>query len=465
MPSSEPRLDPHIIPTSIRPRIMKKSLSAFVYEQWSTVPPVVTADLSEETVIIVGASAGIGLEATKHFARMKPGRLIVACRNEAKGKSAVAGVPWLLRTGFSADSLVEVGNETGYNRAELWLVDLADFASVIAFANKFERGGGRLDVLVMNAGILMTEYEGTVDGWESTIQVNHLSTALLSLLLLPHLWKSASPSKPSRLVIVSSDVHYWVKFKPEIQSSQTPLKMLGSKEYSTPTNMEQRYNESKLLNVFFVRALTEHLSQHSVTTIAVNPGFCYSQLRRTIYSQRLKNIWMAGMEKVFAWTSEQGSRQLVYAAIGGREDESKMRAGYVNRGTTVEVADFVLSEDGGRMQAKIWASPGFRTSQMGDGSWCALKLTLSRTGRDYSDFEWSLKPSRSDKKGVLGPLNGIAVDASSAHQPSSLTYIAEFMAGVSSSIVIVYRKMQHTGDHICGSCMTFKFKLKGTPEG
>ncbi|KAH7927029.1 short-chain dehydrogenase [Leucogyrophana mollusca] len=315
---------------------MKKSILTFVYDQWSTVPPVVTADLSGQTVIVVGASTGIGLEATKHFARMKPGRLIAACRNEAKGKSAVA----------------EVENETGYNGAELWLVDLADFASVKAFADKFEReGGGRLDILVMNAGILMTEYEGTVDGWESTIQVNHLSTALLSLLLLPHLSKSSSPTEPSRLVIVSSDVHYWATIRPEIQSSQTPLKMLGSKEYSTPKNMKQRYYETKLLNVFFVRALTEHLSQRSVTAVAVNPGFCYSQLRRTIYSQPLTNILMVGMEKAFAWTSEQGSRQLVYAAIGGREDESNMRAGFVSRGTTVEVADYVLSEEGGTMEA------------------------------------------------------------------------------------------------------------------
>ncbi|KAH7922271.1 NAD(P)-binding protein [Leucogyrophana mollusca] len=317
---------------------MKKTFVGIICDQWSTIPPVVTADLTGQTVIVVGANIGIGLEASKHFARMNPGKLIMGCRSEAKGKAALA----------------EVENETGYKHAELWLIDLANFASVKSFAERFGREEGRLDILVMNAGILMLEYEGTVDGWESTIQVNHLSTALLSLLLLPHLSRSSSSSTPSRLVIVSSDVHYLASIQPEVESSPTPLKLLGSKEYSTPTRMSGRYRESKLLNVFFVRALAAHLSQCGVTPVAVNPGFCYSQLRRPIYDQTMKNFFMVVMEKALAWTSEEGSRQLVFAAIGGKDDESKVRGGFVAQGTTTEVSDYVLSEKGAKLQAKVW---------------------------------------------------------------------------------------------------------------
>ena len=45
-------------------------------------------------------------------------------------------------------------------------MDLADFASVISFVDKFKRDD-RLDILIMNAGIWPRVYEGTVDGWES----------------------------------------------------------------------------------------------------------------------------------------------------------------------------------------------------------------------------------------------------------------------------------------------------------
>lgn len=51
---------------------------------------------------------------------------------------------------------------------ELWLVDLSEFASVVSFADKFEKEGGPLDILVANAAILTSKYSTTADGWEKT---------------------------------------------------------------------------------------------------------------------------------------------------------------------------------------------------------------------------------------------------------------------------------------------------------
>lgn len=73
---------------------MKKGISAFICDQMTKVPAVVTADLSGQTVLVVGANTGIGLEATKHFARMNPGRIILACRSEGKGKAAMDRKPY-----------------------------------------------------------------------------------------------------------------------------------------------------------------------------------------------------------------------------------------------------------------------------------------------------------------------------------------------------------------------------------
>ena len=70
---------------------MKKTFLSFVADQWSTLPPVESVDLSGKTVVVVGANVGIGFEAATHFARMSPAKLIVACRNDDKGKAAVSG--------------------------------------------------------------------------------------------------------------------------------------------------------------------------------------------------------------------------------------------------------------------------------------------------------------------------------------------------------------------------------------
>jgi NAD(P)-dependent dehydrogenase (short-subunit alcohol dehydrogenase family) len=62
-----------------------------------------------------------------------------------------------------------VEQETGYKKAELWLLDQADFASILAFADKFEKDGGNIDILVANAAVLHnTEYLATNDGWEES---------------------------------------------------------------------------------------------------------------------------------------------------------------------------------------------------------------------------------------------------------------------------------------------------------
>ena len=62
------------------------------------------------------------------------------------------------------------------------------------------------------------------------------------------------------------------------------------------------------------------------------------------------------MLTLFGWTSEQGSRQLVYSAIGERDNEDHMKGAFVNNTDVVEPSDFVLSEEGQKMQDNVWVS-------------------------------------------------------------------------------------------------------------
>jgi len=67
------------------------SILAFLKEQFAAPVPLIAADLSGKIVMVTGSNTGLGLEAAKHFASMNPERLILACRNEVKGKKAVQG--------------------------------------------------------------------------------------------------------------------------------------------------------------------------------------------------------------------------------------------------------------------------------------------------------------------------------------------------------------------------------------
>ncbi|KAJ7089895.1 hypothetical protein B0H15DRAFT_839693 [Mycena belliarum] len=318
---------------------MQLSVWAFFKEQWSTAQPVVTADLAGKTVVVLGANTGLGFEASKHFATMNPGRLILACRNQSKGQAAVE----------------KLKADTGYAKAELWLVDLADFASVKNFTDRFVQDGGRLDIIVENAAVGPgVTYGATKDGWETSLQVANLSTPLVALLLLPIMLKTAIEHNTTpRIVVVSSNVHYWTTLTKEVLESSAILETLGSEKYCTSKNMTERYHVTKLLNVFFFRALNERLAPTTPIVVdAVCPGYCYSELRRELSGVSAAVDWLT--EKCLAFSTERGSRQLVYAALAHQDRPETLRGEYISISAVREVGDFVLSPEGAKAQDHIW---------------------------------------------------------------------------------------------------------------
>jgi retinol dehydrogenase 12 len=60
------------------------------------------------------------------------------------------------------------------------------------------------------------------------------------------------------------------------------------------------------------------------------------------------------LEALLARTTEEGSRQSVWAAIGGTGREFELRGGYVSKADLQEVSDYVLSDEGAVVQARIW---------------------------------------------------------------------------------------------------------------
>ncbi|KAA1473873.1 hypothetical protein DENSPDRAFT_780602, partial [Dentipellis sp. KUC8613] len=224
------------------------------------------------------------------------------------------------------------------------------------FAEAFEKEEERLDLYVYNAGMSSMKYEPTGDGWESTLQVNDLSCTLLSLLLLPRLLESAktSATRP-RMVIVASEVHFWITVNDVERASPRILDKANEKEYCEAGAMRRRYFFSKMLNVMFARELTARLPADTPLIVdCVNPGFCSSELGRNGPRILRALAYLVGL--IVARTPEQGSRQLIWAALGGSEKEDELKGAYVSDHGVEEPSDFLLSEQGAKDQKRILVS-------------------------------------------------------------------------------------------------------------
>ena len=107
-----------------------------------------------------------------------------------------------------------------------------------------------------------------------------------------------------------------------------------------------------VLNIFFARELNERLRDKRLIVNSVDPGFCSSSLRKSYTGRRSWSNWL--MEILLARTSEQGSRPLIWASVGGKDNVDELRGAYVSGLQVQEPSDYVISEEGKRVQTKLW---------------------------------------------------------------------------------------------------------------
>ncbi|TDT97259.1 short-subunit dehydrogenase [Streptomyces sp. 846.5] len=201
-------------------------------------------DQSGRTFVITGASDGLGLEATRELAR-RGAHVVMAVRNEAKGRAAAAEI-----------SAAQPGADL-----EVRQLDLLDLDSVTAFAEDF---GGRVDVLINNAGIMTPPRRLSPQGHESQFATNHLGHFALTGLLLEKIEQGRDP----RVVTVSSLAHRRGKIHFD--------DLTGERGYS-PTGY---YGQSKFANILFALELDRRLRAvgSPVRSLAAHPGVAATNL-------------------------------------------------------------------------------------------------------------------------------------------------------------------------------------------
>lgn len=260
-----------------------------------------------KTIVLTGATSGLGYEAAIKFLNLGVESLIIGSRSIDRGNKAKA-------------QLEQYTNRPG--TIQVWELEMSNFASVKNFANRVNTELPRLDVALLNAGVWNRGYAKSSEGWEETLQINTLSTSLLALLLLPKLKASSTSFEPTHLSIVSSQ--QFVRAKAESLRTEGPL----LDHLNSPDRFQgpKQYGISKLLLEYVIKMLANLVRRDDGTVPViintVSPGFCASSLGRQY--NRFYERWLAWLAyKVFARTAEQGSRSLVSATVQGIESQGK----------------------------------------------------------------------------------------------------------------------------------------------
>ncbi len=197
--------------------------------------------MNGKTVIITGGNSGIGLETGVALAKAGAS-VVITARDPGRGKRAVE----------------DIKDRAGSDSVELVVFDLASLASVRSGAAELLDLCPRIDVLVNNAGLVLTERRETEDGYETTFAVNHLGPFLLTILLLDRIKESA----PARIVNVASTAHKGAGKGLDFDDLQNTGRYRQMRVYA----------QSKLANILFTTELARRLEGTGVTANSLHPG-------------------------------------------------------------------------------------------------------------------------------------------------------------------------------------------------
>ena len=242
--------------------------------------------LRGQTVVITGASSGIGAEAARRLAELG---------------ATVAVV------GRSPDKTAAVAQRIG-GRAHL--ADYGRLDDVRRLAADLLAAYERIDILANNAGAIFTSRITSTDGHEMTFQVNYLAPFLLTNLLLARL--AAAPDG-ARVINTASDVYRHARLDPDdLDGTRRPLR--------------QAYPASKLALILFTRELARRTGGTGITASAFHPGVVATDLGRGSPFFRLMNSWLG---RAVLSTPRRGAEPLLHLATIA--DPQSVNGCYLNR--------------------------------------------------------------------------------------------------------------------------------------
>jgi NAD(P)-dependent dehydrogenase (short-subunit alcohol dehydrogenase family) len=203
------------------------------------------------------------------------------------------------------------------------LCDLNSLASIKHFAEKFIAEQKPLNILILNAGVFNYNFAQTIDGLEQVMGVNHIGHAYLTQLLMPTLITHA----PSRIVVVSSELHAGPPLNYQALERMCTREKTASKGWS----MLRSYQQSKLANMLFARALAARYKERQITAYSLHPGMIDTNLTSRVPLQGVAKMLVRKK------TTEQGAATTIFCALKpGLESETGR---YFDNSTVTDAAD------------------------------------------------------------------------------------------------------------------------------
>ncbi|KAK0704290.1 hypothetical protein B0H67DRAFT_591042 [Lasiosphaeris hirsuta] len=280
--------------------------------------------LKGKVILVTGGNSGLGRQSVLDLAKHEPTLIWLAARGLARAQAAIDGI------------LKEAPGAT----IKPLDLDLASFESTKCAARRVLDESDRLDILMLNAGIMMTPPGLTKEGYETQFGTNHVGHALLTKLLLPLLLKTAeAPGSDVRVVSLSSMGYQLAPGKTiRFETLKTPAEGIMSMT---------RYGQSKLANILFATEMARRYPQ--IKTVAIHPGVVASNLANT-FSQ--SNVLLGPFTWVFqtlvATPVAKGVRNQLWASVA---DGVKSGQYYTPIGNDGQMDASARSEE---LAGKLW---------------------------------------------------------------------------------------------------------------
>ncbi|KAL3475707.1 hypothetical protein BJX99DRAFT_229178 [Aspergillus californicus] len=249
--------------------------------------------LTDKVILVTGGNIGLGKQCILEYAKHNPALIWLAARNTQKAQAAIEEIQAALPTPATI---------------KLLELDLASLESVQKAANIVLAESKRLDILMLNAGIMAAPPGLTNDGYETQWGTNYVGHALLAKLLIPLLDSTAAiPNADVRIITLSSYGHTYVP-KPEgikFETLSTDASELGPYE---------RYGQSKLAMLLWARQAAKLYPQFTVA--AIHPGLVRTNL---MSSATGSSFLIRVLGKIAGWVVtpvDQGVRNQLWASVG-----------------------------------------------------------------------------------------------------------------------------------------------------
>ncbi|KAL4747524.1 hypothetical protein BDW72DRAFT_12422 [Aspergillus terricola var. indicus] len=281
-------------------------------------------DLAGKVILVTGGNTGLGKETIRQIIKHNPEQVFLAARSEEKAQNAIREL----------ESIAP-------NIRITWLpLDLASTKSIHDAAETFRAHASRLDVLILNAGVMSLPPGETDLGHEIQLGTNHTGHFLLTKVLLPVLLETAQkPDSDVRVISLSSIGH---NLAPDFETilNQDELKRC---------NTNARYGASKAANILFAAELARR--HPSLTAVSVHPGIIVTDLYAATSASNPIAALAVKLLGLIATKVEQGVWNQLWAAVGAKKGELVNGAYYTPVGIVKLRNRYVVDQ---KMGTRLW---------------------------------------------------------------------------------------------------------------